>query len=287
MRTNFEEKSYENYFNNELDRQSEIYFPLGQVQEGYFGFDSSAFSINRRLWRRLGHPFWFFPPFGGAELQDIADEMEHWLNIEIDHVPKMKANILFQYKKPEHIVSSLGKEWHLWAQPYFRYDIYPEQQDLLMHIDSRFGGKILIIYAAPAVRDINELVSIHMKRQIIDYSNFKRAADLNGHNRNTYIHAGTYSIACSEPEKIDNLNLLKEFEAISKIKIEEGKSNKEYIINFRKQIVSLVNDVPFYSSSFNQLNERISKWNRFELLYTFMVMSHFKQLTGVQWLIKV
>ena len=287
MRTNFEEKSYENYFNNELSRQSKVYFPLGQVQEGYFGFDASAFSKNRKLWRWLGYPFWFFPSFGGAELQDVADEMEHQLNIEIDHVPKMKANILFQYKKPEYIASSLGKEWYLWIQPYFRYDIYPEQQELLMHIDSHFRKKILIIYAAPAVRDINELVSIHMNSQIIEYSNFKRVADLSGHNRNTYIKAGRHSIACSEPEKIDNVNLLREFETISEKRIEKGKSNKEFIIDFRKEIVSLVNDVPLYSSSFNQLNERILKWNRLELLYSFMVMSNFKLLTGLQWLIKI
>jgi hypothetical protein len=111
MRAYFEEKSYETFFNNELDRRSEVYFPLGQVQEGYLGFDSSAFSRNRGLWRRVGFPFWFSPQFRGAELEDIAEEMEHWLNVEIDNVPRMKANMLFQYKKPEYISSSLGKEW--------------------------------------------------------------------------------------------------------------------------------------------------------------------------------
>jgi hypothetical protein len=34
MRIGFEEKSYENYFNNELSIKTDIYFPLGQVLEG-------------------------------------------------------------------------------------------------------------------------------------------------------------------------------------------------------------------------------------------------------------
>jgi hypothetical protein len=149
MRSTFEEKTYENYFNSELDRRSEIFFPLGQVQEGSLGFDASAFSNNRQLWRRLGHPFWFFHPFRGAPLQEIADEMEHVLQHEIENVPKMKANVLFQYKKPEYIKQSNGSEWYLWNRSYYRYDIYQEQQELLMHIHRKFKGSILLIYAAP------------------------------------------------------------------------------------------------------------------------------------------
>ncbi len=288
MRVNFEEKTYESYFNNELDRSSDIYFPIGQVQEGDFGFDSAAFSNNRRLWHRLGHPFWFSPRFRGVELRDIADEMEDWLNSEIKHVPSMKANLLFQYKKPEYIASSLGKEWHHWDKPYFRYDIYHEQQNLLTHIHSNFQKQILIVYAAPAIYDVNELVDIHLNRKIIDFSNFKRVMDLNGHNRNTYIQAGTYSIACSEPKQIENIDLIKEFERISKIhNTNENKNNREFITNFRKQIVTLINEDPFYSNPFKKLNEKISKWHRYELLYSFMIMSNFKHLTGIQWLIKI
>jgi len=98
MRTSFEEKTYENFFNSELDRQSNIYFPLGQVQEGFLGFDSSADSRNRRLWRQLGFPFWFTPPFSGVELREIAREMERYLEITIDELPPIRANLLFQYK---------------------------------------------------------------------------------------------------------------------------------------------------------------------------------------------
>ena len=63
MRVNYEEKTFESYFNNELDSRTSVYFPFGQVQEGSIGADSAAFSKNRRLWWRLGHPFIFSLPF--------------------------------------------------------------------------------------------------------------------------------------------------------------------------------------------------------------------------------
>ncbi|EPL3991176.1 hypothetical protein M2010_002181 [Providencia stuartii] len=60
MDARYEEKTFESYFNNELDRKTSIYFPLGQVQEGILGLDSVARSNSRRLWKTLGYPFWFF-----------------------------------------------------------------------------------------------------------------------------------------------------------------------------------------------------------------------------------
>jgi len=288
MRAKFEEKSYEGYFNSELDRRSEIYFPLGQVQEGNFGFDATAFSRNRRMWRRLGFPFWFFPPFRGVELREIADEMEHYLGIEIDDVPSMKSNLLFQYKKPEYITMSTGSEWKYWNEPYYRYNIYQEQQNLLMHIHNTIGSKVFVVYASPAIHEVNELVRIHRNRQIIEYSNFKKASELNGHHRNTYINAGTFSIACSEKEKIENFDLISELNKLSEtIRKTENDNNRIFIKDFSRSIVSLVNEDKHFAEPFKMLNETISKYEKFELLYSFLSMINFRQLTGIQWLIKV
>src|SRR5579859_2609005 len=232
MRSTFEEKSFENYFNNELDRNSDIYFPPGQVQEGNLGFDSSAFSRNRRLWRRLGYPFWYFPHFEGADLTEIAGEMERLLGEELDDIPSMKANLLFQYKRPEYISIPLGSEWIHWNQPYYRYDIYPEQQSLLMHIHTHFGAKILILYASPAIHEVNDLVKIHLKRELIDYSNFRKVSELNNHHRNTYIAAGLHSIACSQPKKLESINLLKELEGLRRnTDSSENDTNRKFIKN--------------------------------------------------------
>lgn len=286
MRAKFEEKTYESYFNNELDRRSEIYFPLGQVQEGSLGFDASSFSRNRRLWRRLGHPFWFHPHFAGLELREIADEMEHFLGVELDNIPEMKANLLFQYKRPEYIKSSTGKEWHHWNEPYFRYNIYKEQQDLLIHIHNTFNSKVHVIYASPSTIDINELVKV--RRDIINYSNFKNAVDLQGHKRNTYIQAGTHSIACSEPEKIENIDLLKLLENISEqTRKTDNIKNREFIIEFSSKMRNVVSEYPYLSKSFNELNKEIAKIEQYELFHSFLIMNNYRQLTGNQWLIKI
>lgn len=287
MRATFEEKTYENYFNTELARQTDIYFPLGQVQEGSLGFDSSALSSNRRLWRRLGHPFWFFPPFSGLELREIADEMEHFLGVILDNIPRIKTNLLFQYKKPAYITIALGSEWTHWGEPYYRYDIYKEQQDLLMHIDNQFGTKVFIVYASPALHDVNELVTAHLTRQIINISNFRKASELNGHHRNTYIQSGTFSIACSEPENIENFDLIKTIDSVSSDNNQTDETNRIAIINFRKQIVSVMSENKYYSDSFKRLNEKYSKIEEYELFYSHLILSNFRQLTGIQWLVKI
>jgi hypothetical protein len=290
MRVNFEEKTYENYFNAELDNRTEIFYPLGQVQEGNLGFDASANSRNRRLWRLIGHPFWFFPHFDGVELREIADEMERHIGRVISDIPKMKANLIFQYKKPEYIKNSLGKEWKHWKQPYFRFDIYKEQQELLMHIHNSFSKTVLVLYSSPAITDINDLVDNHKKRQILDVSNIKKASELNLHHRNTYIKAGTFSIACSEPEKLENFDIFAEFE---KFNVENNDNinvydfNRQFLLKFRNQIEQAIEENQYYSESFKLLNETLEKYKKYELLYTFLILYNFRQLTGTQWLIKI
>lgn len=287
MKATFEEKTYENYFNTELGRKTSVYFPVGQVQEGSLGFDSSAFTGNRRLWRRLGFPFWFFPPFAGIELREIADEMEHILGVTLDNIPRMKSNLLFQYKKPEYITTTLGSEWIHWSKPYYRYNIYQGQQKLLMEIDNHFSKKVFIVYASPAVHDVNELVDAHLARKIIDVSNFRKASELEGHHRNTYIRAGRHSIACSEPKQIDNFNLVETLSSFTKSNDSEYKDNRAFIIGFRKRLVSIVSENQYYADSFIRLNEQYSKLEPYELLYSHLVLNNFKLLTGTQWLIKL
>lgn len=286
MKAEFEEKTYESYFNTELDKHSEIYFPLGQVQEGSLGFDASSFSKNRRLWKKLGYPFWFRPHFEGLKLSEIADEMEHYLRVELNNIPNMKANLLFQYKRPEYITTTNGAEWTYWNKPYFRYDIYQTQQDLLMHIHNKFKSKIHIIYASPVTIDINELVK--HRKNILNYSNYTRAVDLQGHHCNTYISSGTYSIACSEPERIENINILELLESLSVQSTKtDNITNMEFIINFSSKIQSIVSNNTYYSQAFNELNQDIAEIQEYKLFHSLLSMRNYRQITGSQWLVKI
>jgi len=287
MRAKFEEKTYENYFNSELARQTSIYFPLGQVQEGSLGFDSSALSSNRKLWKKLGYPFWFFNPFSGVDLLEIADEMEYYLSVELDNIPKIKTNLLFQYKKPAYITSVLGSEWKHWNVPYYRYQIYKEQHDLLMHLESKFGKKVFIVYASPALHDVDELVKAYTTRQIINKSNFRKAHELDTHHRNTYIKSGTFSIAFSSPEKIDNFNLIETINSLTSNDDKFIQTNRTAIIDFAKQVSSVMNENQYYSNSFKLLNEQFSEVEKYELFYSHLILFNLRQLTGLQWLPKV
>lgn len=286
MRIGFEEKTYENYFNAELDRRSRIFFPPGQVQEGLLGFDSSADSRNRFLWRRLGYPFWFFPHFSGIELREIARDLESWLNVVIDDIPQIRANLIFQYKKPEFMITANSKEWQYWNEPYYRYNIYQSQQSILNRIDSHFGNQILVIYASPKARNINELVKLKTSRNVINASNFKKASDLNGHHRNTYISSGTFSIACSEPERIDDLDLLQELEIIGNDSKQEL-PNRQFIINFSNEIKKIISEDKYYGEPFLELLEDSYSFKNYELIEGFKIMNIFKQITGLQWLMKI
>lgn len=156
----------------------------------------------------MGYIHYLYPHFTGCSLREIANEMEIYLKRQIENIPRIKVNLLFQYKKPEYINSSLGKEWDKWYKPYYRYDIYREQQDLLMKINSALGNRLLIVYASPAFNKVDDLVDAYISKKIINSSNFKKVEELSSHHRNTYTKAGAYSIACSETEMIKNFDLL-------------------------------------------------------------------------------
>ena len=291
MRTKYEEKTYESYFNSELSQKTDIYFPIGQVQEGNFGFDAAYFIRNKRLWKKFGFPFSFWRfwdyPFHGVDFREIADEMEDFLQMELDHLPTMKTNLLFQYKKPEYIYYANGGEWHLWRQPYFRYWIYKEQQDLLIHIHNSFSNQVLVLYAAPAIKTINELVEKYKRKEIIDSSNFTKAVNLNNHSKNTYVEAGNYSIACSEPEKIEKFDLLKQLKIEKEEKNIRNMRNQEFVIDFKNKITDIISENKIYSKSFEKLNEDFQKISEYKLFHSYLVMQSFKQLTGIQWLISL
>jgi hypothetical protein len=200
MKAEFEEKTYEDWFNSDLNQRTKSWISIGQVQEGKLGFDCSAFLGDKDLWEMFNKSL----PLKGTDLINIATEMENRLSCTINKMPPMQTNLLFQYKRPEYITSYKCREWRNWEKPYFRYNINHKQQNLLMAIDKQFGNEVLIIYASPALYTINDLDNAHQNNQIIAVSNFCKISELDKHRKNTYIKAGTHSIACSKPKQISS-----------------------------------------------------------------------------------
>lgn len=279
MKVHYEEKTYESYFNNELSIRSEIYFPPGQVLEGILGFDAAAYSKNRKLWRILGYPFWFYPNFSGVNIEKVAIYLENALGDVINSIPAIKTNLLFQYKRPEYITTANGKEWNHWNEPYFRYNIYKEQQDILEKIEKKFGSQALVLYASPAIKDLTELIKLKKRKKIIESSNFKKPQELSAHNRNTYLKSGMYSIACSEPEKINNLDLMTYMENIEFTNVEPH----QLIVKFAKYSSQLLEN-SIFQREYLELSSEYDSLREFELLHSHMVMKSFREITGIQWL---
>lgn len=286
MKPKYEEKTFESYFNTELDRRASIYFPFGQVQEGGIGADASGFSRSRWLWRRLGYPYLLRMPFEGVDLREAADEMEFYIDREINNIPSIKVNLFFQYKRPELITSKHGSEWVQWHQKYFRYDIYKEQQELLTHLASKLGTKALVLYASPALDSVNDLVNAKQRKCLIENTNFRPATQLAGHHRNTYIKAGAYSIACSEPERMEDFNLLRQLEAV---KDSSNIRDSDSVIKTANTVRNIaLQDSVFgiaYSRELNVYAE--AGIDSFPLLFSIVSMSVFRELSGIQWVLAI
>lgn len=285
MDANFEEKTFEGYLNSELDRSSRFFFPFGQVQEGSIGLDAAFFVRNPFFWPRLGLPLWrAFGP-DGVDLLDVAKEMERHLSSIAKNIPNLRVNLLLQYKRPEYISIKSGKEWHHWRRPYFRYGLDDEQHSLLSHIANTFKASALVLYAAPAVRKVDELVRNHNNRATVKNTNFTRVERLYGHKVNTFIKSGTHSIACSEPERIESTDI---FTAIDAIQAPETEGNSSFLISFSRGLSSALRDsqaAPYRQAFKERLAQLESeRLEDYPLFKAHVEAGVFSEIMGTRWI---
>lgn len=282
MKPRYEEKTFENYFNTELANKSDVYFPFGQVQEGGMGADSSAYSQNQDLWGAISNPEQLIKKYEGESLPNIAKHMNNVLGAEINNIPDIKTNILFQYKRPELITTSRGAEWKYWNKKYFRYNIYKDQQLLLEKIATTFGSKVLALYASPALETVNDLVNAMIEKRIIETTNFRPALDLSIHHRNTYIRAGNYSIACSDPERQENFDLLKH---LNKLEPSANFNIEDDIIKLSNDIQDIVRKSNIGETFNRRINAHDKSFLQFPILQALIAMGVIRELTGIQWVV--
>ena len=311
MKVYYEEKTYEIFFDIELNKNFDcIFFPPGQALEGFLGFDAAVHSLNQRLWEILQHT----PHDEGCDLKDIASEVlpmnenfAEMLNRDIEEylkkIPTMTANLLFQYKKPEYITRSNGNEWDDWVDEfivsededgpilcenplYYRYEIDSDQQALLSAICRYCNDTVYVLYAAPAIQKLKELIDAFQAGEIISSSNFTRASDLDGYKKVTYIESGIYSQRHnSPPQKIDNIILKEKIDHLSQSE-PTRQDNGKFISNFATSISTVIGKNEDLSLSFRQLMKKFDfAKGKYDLLYSFLIMANFHILTGIKWLV--
>lgn len=206
----FTERTYEKYFGYELIRKNNSIFPfsLGLHDEFVLGFDEAFYipvswktlSLYKHL---LGGP-WLIP-LGISDIEIFNDVFKQ--NAELLS-SSFKLNLFVQYKRPEFITRSNGKEWDAWQQKYFRYHITPHQHAALSRLNNKANGRASIVYSSPAFHKFNDLFEYAKNGKIIDHSNIVLVDSIHtNHNSYTYILGGNIGKAHSELENIESQRL--------------------------------------------------------------------------------
>lgn len=291
MNVGYEEKTFETYFNMELSSQGFI-FPFGQAQEGVFGTDASVdLNIKSELWKILNTQ----PLNSKLSLADI----EQYLNNQVNNTLKtIKANILVQYKKPEWVSSAKARQRKEWGEPYFRYALRykltqnqilknkREQLDILLDLEKQFGNQALVLYASPAHKDLNELLTAVKNQNLVKSTNFVRLSLLTkAHKHITYTKSGTMFKAHSEVETAERKTLQEHIEQIETHSL----TNSDQINFLAKKISSVIDELPSENSLKQAFNLRMEmfdpKIKDFPLISSFTTLKAFTEITAMDWVI--
>lgn len=94
----------------------------------------------------------------------------------------------------------------------------------------------MVLYAAPALKNVQELYERYLNKELIKSVNFQLASNLTGHHHNTYTSAGRNSMACSEPQQIKNFNFMEFLNDENNYETTFSSSNREFIITTAEKI---------------------------------------------------
>lgn len=281
----FGEDNYKQCLNYEVMSQPGIFIP-SQPQENTMGFDAAFFSSNPRFWRlweSAWTPIFAIQPREGVELSpDLFDGLQHDLD-ENDFPAKFKANIFMQYKRPDYLSTSLASEYDFWREPYFRYCIDPNQQNILEQLETNVSNKALVVYACPAFWKHNELLHFSTNGAVMINSNFAMPDTLHGHHKYTFVNDDRPGKALSEPTDIPKVKLP---EKVAKLKeLSAEKKNSQFIKSLSAKISQIVEktDEPF-KTNFNNAKKYFGKHEQ-DLADSISQIHSFLFITNLSWFI--
>jgi len=235
----FEEKQYEWHLNDQLAEKGQVY-PSGQHLEYDLGIDSAVFSQNPKfwaMWDRRRAQRWKTGLHLRPELWDTAERI-----LTNNMFPKFKCNIFIQCKRPESISSPYGKEYSYWKQPYLRYEIEDHQQITLQNLEEKISSYAIVVYACLSFWKREDFWRLIENGQIVENSNFVQPRRLRGHRRYTFIQSGKDGYACSEPRKIEGLDILKEIHRMLD-QPDQFENNVQFLNNLAKDIKMVIEEL--------------------------------------------
>jgi hypothetical protein len=193
----FEEKQYEMPANIELGLQHAAVFAAGQVLEAVVGYDVAAHPPqNAPIWRLVGVNA---PP--GLQLVPNL-----WQRARVRPrsaaLPSTYVSLIFQYKRPQYLSTSLALQWHHWGGSYYRFPIVRHQQDTLEALENALGARAAVRYACAAFWTYGNLQTHQASQSVLANSTFVPPASLVGHQVWTYNAPGTAGFANPRHEEI-------------------------------------------------------------------------------------
>ena len=248
----FEEKQYEQLMNIELAKKGQVY-PSGQFLEHDIAVDAAVFYGNPVFWHmwRTQRKLMVKPGlYLRKEFWEIAER-----ELKSNMFPKFKCNLFIQYKRPESVSSPHGTGYSHWKEPYLRYEINQYQQDILHKLERRVSAYSIVAYACPCFLTREELWRF-MNGKLVENSNFVKAHKLQGHQRYTFVKAGKDGYACSEPSRVEGIDILKEIRRA----IEEPtrfENNVQFLNGLAKDIKMVAEELGERAKGFYAIRENI------------------------------
>lgn len=229
VRSEFEEKEYENPLYIQLLEGNNNLWTPGQVFEGHFGIDAALEVYRESFWEMMGYRY----PLRGVVIDNFRWGFI-WKSRKKRQLPTFNTNLLIQAKPCEYLN---GRNSNLAALgikgAYFRFSIKEHQQKALEAVSNRLGNKAVVSYACPAFYTYNDLFQYTSLNTMIENSTFVKVKKLNGHVKWAFDSPGTNGVAYSIPKKIID----KEFNAqISEL----SQSNYKEEFNNQKAEISLI-----------------------------------------------
>jgi hypothetical protein len=236
--------------NIEFAKKGQVY-PSGQCLEYDVAIDAAVFFGDPIFWHMWRTQRKLMVKPGLYLRKEFWEAAERGLKSNM--FPKFKCNLFVQYKRPEQVRSPRGAEYSFWHEPYWRYEINQHQQDILYKLERRASAYSIVTYACPCFGTYNELWRFTNGR-LVENSNFVKAHELQGHQRYTFVQAGKVGYACSEPSKIERIDIMKEIRRL----IDEAtrfENNVQFLNGLAKDIRIVVEELGERAEGFYTIQE--------------------------------
>lgn len=204
--------------------------------EGLLGYDFAVEPAKQAIWTILET----------ARPPGLVLEPSLWATLErpdSDRLPSRVISLIIQTKRPVLLDHWRAKQHHYWRRAYFRFNLEPDQQQILSVLERNARGQAVVRYASPAFVLWADLEHHQEVSTIAEHSSFVAPLNLVGHDVWTYAGAGTVGWANPEGEEVQ----ADMFEGLMSIVVESASRQTiaEHLFKLAAAVAGLPRDLRF------------------------------------------